>query len=178
MEEGLAYFSTSGFFWITATQALANSIVHCAPRIITDQLKTSDLVLDILEKYSVDSVFLHAPFIAALAKRLESRTSDLTKLRSIQTAGSPLSDTIRENILSKVPSAHLYKVYGISDLGSIITVSCSDNAFNSVGSLFFGVKAKVRPDIIFILGVRQSEFSFLHASLNHKGGGAGPIPLR
>lgn len=145
LDEGQIYYSTSGLNWCTAILSLGSSIIFRSPRIISCQPKTDDLILDILEKNGVQIVYITTVYIAMIAMRLESRSADLTKLRSIQTGGSPVSDTLRQNILSKVPSAQLHTVYGITDAGGVIalTNNTSNNQSNSVGSLFFGIQAKV-----------------------------------
>lgn len=104
-------------------------------------------------------MFISTPNIALLDKRLETRPADLSKLRSIQTGGTALSDMLRKKIMKKVPSAQLYQTYGISDFGSVITIGNENSAVNSVGSLFYGVKAKVRKDNFFFF------FKLLHHSV-------------
>lgn len=84
-----------------------------------------------------------ANMVAMMANRLKSQTVDLSKLRSIQTAGSRLSEKIHENILAKVLSAKVYIRYGLTDIGGMVTLTQGHNAKNSVGSLVGGVRAKV-----------------------------------
>lgn len=121
---------------------LANSLLFRSPRIITAQTLTIDFILDILEKYGVDTVFMAPPYIAMMIKRLESRPTDLSKLRAIQTGGSPLSSTVCEAVKIKIPNAQVYTVYGMTDVGGGIAFTQGCDAINSVGSLIGGVRAK------------------------------------
>lgn len=123
---------------------LANSIKFRSPRIITAQTLTIDIILDILEKYGVDTVFIAPPHIAMMIKRLESRPTDLSKLCSIQTGGSPLSSTVCEAVKQILPNVQVYTVYGMTDVGGGIALTQGCNAINSVGSLAGGIRAKVR----------------------------------
>lgn len=130
--------------WLTSIVGLANSIRFCSPRIISRQPQSEDLVLDILEKYGVESAFMSSRMLALIANRLESRTVDLSTLRSIQTAGSRLSEKVQLDILAKIPSAKVYIRYGLVDIGGIVTMTQGFNAKRSVGPLVAGVLAKVR----------------------------------
>lgn len=149
IDDGAISFNTSSLYWLTAIVGLANSIVCRSPRIITAQTLTIDLILDILEKYGVDTVFMSPPYIAMMIKRLESRPTDLTKLTSIQTGGSPLSSTVCEAVKIKLPNAQLYTVYGMTDLGGGIAFTQGCNAIDSLGSLVVGVSGKVHDEMIF-----------------------------
>lgn len=151
IDDGLITFNTSSLYWLTAIVGLANSIRFRSPRIITAQTLTIDLIMDILEKYGVDTVFMAPPHIAMMVKRLESRPSDLSKLRSIQTGGSPVSSTVCEAVNINIPNAQVYTVYGMTDVGGGISVTWGCNAINSVGSLVGGMRAKVHwNDILHI----------------------------
>lgn len=174
VDVGSASFPTPSPYWLTAIIALANSIRCCSPRIITSQVITADLILDILEKYRVDSVFTSADRVAMMANRLETRTVDLSNLRSIQTGGSRLTEKVHQNILEKIPSANVYIRYGMTDIGGLVTMTQGHNAKNSVGSLVAGVRAKVR--LNFIASI-YSNFIILLKVVNEKGDRMGPGEL-
>src|SRR5690606_24129588 len=73
---------------------------------------------------------------------------DLTSLRSVISAGSPLSPAIKERLLAAAPGLHLYEHYGATEAGFFTVLHPEDQLrkVRSCGVAFFGSGVRVLDD--------------------------------
>lgn len=119
------------------------SIFTRAIRIITGQLITVDLVLNVLQKYEVNVIGMLSFCATAMAKRMLTETYDLPKLRAIIAGGSTMSEDTRLILGSKLPNVEFRFSYAMSETCFHISCSVQKSKLNSVGYLVDGMSAKV-----------------------------------
>lgn len=122
---------------------IAASILFRSPRIFTAQPITTDLILDVLQKHDVNVCFMFPHTIAELTKRLLTESYDLTKLTTVISGSSSLSETTRNNLNKALPNVELGFKYGMTEVG-LISCANARTKKGSVGYLVAGMSARVR----------------------------------
>lgn len=122
---------------------IMQSIFHHSIRVIFAQLLTDHLMLDVLQKYAINSVFLRPFNILSLCKRMLTESYNLPNLKSIVTSGSALSEVTKTNFSKSLPNVKIRKVYGMTEIVRI-TRSNAMSKPKSLGYLMPGISAKVR----------------------------------
>lgn len=137
----LRYYAVSPHGGLS-TSEISAAILFRSPRIITAQALTIDLVLEVLKQHDVNVLFT-LPFNAAiLAKRMLAEGYDLTKLTTILSGGSSVSEVTRYNFSKTLPNVEIGHQYGMTEVG-IMSCSNATTKNDSVGYLVAGLSAKV-----------------------------------
>lgn len=142
-DDGLIRYYANAPAGTITTIEIASSILFRTPRIVTAQPLTIDNVLDVLQKYDIKTLFLFPFNIAALSQRLLTGGSyDLSKLRTIISAGSPLSNATRDILKKSLPNVEIGLKYGLTEVG-VISCTNANTKNGSVGYLMPGMTGKV-----------------------------------
>lgn len=120
-------------------------ICKSSPRIVTAQPMNGSLILEILEKYSVNCVFMGTVYISEILELFKTKTYDLSKLMVLKTTGSPLPSKTRETFKQYYPRVIILTAYGMTDIGGGITFTMGNSAKpKTVGQLIPGATMKVK----------------------------------
>lgn len=86
--------------------------------------------------------------LALMLDELDAAGGDLSSLRSVISAGSPLSPAIKQRLLAAVPSLQLYEHYGATEAGFFTVLHPEDQLrkVRSCGVAFFGSAVRVLGD--------------------------------
>lgn len=85
------------------------------------------------------------PFdVTMFAKQLLTDSYDLTKLTTIITGGSLLSENTNIILSNKLPNVEISVKYGMTEFSGVFAISSKNTKVGSVGYLVDGLSVKVR----------------------------------
>lgn len=147
-DNGVLRYSAIAPFGSLTSMEIATSIINCSPRIISAQQPLStDLVLDVLQKHDINTILMFPFSVAALAKRVLTENYDLTKLTTILSVGTSLSEATRNNLAKTLPTVEIRLKYGMPEIGDV-SYSNANSKHGSLGYLVAGMSAKVSGRVI------------------------------
>ncbi len=105
-------------------------------------------VIDTIDAERVTVLPAAPTMLALMLDELDARGGDLSSLRSVISAGSPLSPAIKERLLAAVPDVRLYEHYGATEAGFFTVLHPEDQLrkVRSCGVAFFGSGVRVLDD--------------------------------
>ncbi len=107
------------------------------------------LVLKLIETQRINSIMMVPTMCRMLLADSEFTSYDLQSLKSILYGGSPIDESLLQNLLTTLPSTELFQVYGQTECAPVTFLHPSDHLQNkdkkvlqSVGSVGHGIEVK------------------------------------
>ena len=143
MDQSLLYFSS--LVWASGVLSALKGVFDCLIRIITTEDRCCiETTFDIIEKYKPN--FIAAPpgrYLTDLAEHERIATTDMSCLKVIITAGSILTDTLKEKVKRYIPNVLVGNIYGLSEIGGSVSCNFILQRGNSAGHLLPNMRGKV-----------------------------------
>lgn len=133
-------FQTSNIFWFSGIYFLITGTLFKCIRIITRNSIEPQLVVEIINKYQVNAIFL-GPYV--IAKMLQ--ISDLKPMNSITDlviSGAPLTKELLESFKKFIPNGSVFNCYGCSE-ENYIAINDNPLKSESCGVPYYNFQIKV-----------------------------------
>lgn len=114
-------FCSFSCYWISQPLFAITSALYGHKLIITSEVVTPDLWMDVIDKYKVTLALTLPP--AALAMLKSPKLRKLESLKVLIFTGARFSDDLVKDLKSLVPNGKVYCSYGCTELGTITTSS-------------------------------------------------------
>lgn len=142
--DGLVTFTASSLYWASSLLGLFHAaIAKSSPRVITCQPINGVRILEIIEKYKINSSMMAPVYIAQISEELARKSYDLSNLLVLQTGGSALPEATRAAFTQFYPKVIIMAGYGMTDIGGVTFNIVTAKKPKAVGQLLNGVKVKV-----------------------------------
>jgi 4-coumarate--CoA ligase len=137
--------------WIVLLSSMLNGVT----RLITKEQYSPDLMLKLIEKYRITSIF-SAPYQMMLVTQSPKIVSyNLDSVKLVQVGGSFVSDGLKESLQKYLKNATVAVVYGATEIGGYISSTYCSDRNGSVGQLTDGIKIKILDEDRRLLGVNE-----------------------
>uniref|UniRef100_A0A182IUG1 AMP-dependent synthetase/ligase domain-containing protein n=1 Tax=Anopheles atroparvus TaxID=41427 RepID=A0A182IUG1_ANOAO len=136
-------FNFSSLFWATGMFAVLTSLLYSRPRVLTSSAFNPGLLLELIEKYRIETLFTPPSAITALLTHPRLPEADLSSVRSWQLGGSMVPEELLRQMKPYLPNAHMRSIYGSSEIGFITRVAVPVTVPTSVGSLGTNVECRL-----------------------------------
>ena len=150
-----SYFSFSSIFWSSGFQAVIGMALNGTTNIITTDYFDEEILLDIIEKYKVTTVFLATPMAARLLKYSRLKTADLSSIRFFFIGGSIVPELLKNQLNKFLPNGRTAVGYGLTEY-LFVAGEIKKQKNNSVGILTYNTKAKIIDEHGNSLGPNQN----------------------
>lgn len=154
LKYGGVYFSFSTLDWLTGTIALTTCLLHGVTRVITTQLFSPDLMVEIIKKHEVNGILSSPSHLAFVAQYEGIREGDLDSMREWMVGGSLVSSTFCEELNRHMRNGRVQIVYGTSEVGGLVSRTTS-RKYDSAGKLGQGIMLKIVDEEGCALGVNE-----------------------
>uniref|UniRef100_A0A8D8JBA1 Probable 4-coumarate--CoA ligase 3 n=1 Tax=Culex pipiens TaxID=7175 RepID=A0A8D8JBA1_CULPI len=114
-------FNFSPLYWISGLHSLGLSLIHGIPRVITRKPFSEDTFFDLFEKYPIDYFFTPPSHAHLLLQHPRFKTADFSRVRTWLVGGSPVPDTLRDTLETKLPNGKTVMILGTSEIGFVTT---------------------------------------------------------
>ncbi|XP_055594087.1 probable 4-coumarate--CoA ligase 1 [Uranotaenia lowii] len=139
--------SFSSLYWISGLGFLILATLTGATRVITRENFTSDLALELFEKYCVSLCFIQPEFLIHIFRNPRTASTDLSHLRMCPTGGALVTEDMRNCFRRFIPKAELMVCYGFSEAGrAMFHTKGNYHRGNSAGYLMSNCLAKIIDD--------------------------------
>ncbi|CAD7091537.1 unnamed protein product, partial [Hermetia illucens] len=142
----------SPMYWYSGVWTLIVSLMAGATRIITTEKVSSDVILRLIEEYKV-TFYLSPP--SQMAALLQDPNISVSRLQSIRTylcGGSKVLPILVQRMNTYLKNGSVYIMYGMTEVGSIITVNRGNEPLESVGLAIPNMQMKIVNDEGEIVG--------------------------
>lgn len=137
------FFNMSSLYWQSGSSGLINSLNAGCTRVITTQPFCAKNWFDIIAKYKCTTIFLSPAYIGLAVHSPLIQTADLATVKNFITGGSKLTEHIQTTMLKYLPNGQIQNVYGMSEMGGVITRCFNEEKIGSTGCLASDITAKL-----------------------------------
>lgn len=135
----------SSLYWVSGFFTLIYSLANASKRVITTKKFSPLLMVHLIEKYKVSTLFAPPSVIAALLQSPVLNIADLSSIKFLLIAGGSLPQHLRQSIQDHLLYGSIFMVYGMTEVAGIISsTSPFQPSSNSVGKIIPNLKIKVR----------------------------------
>uniref|UniRef100_A0A336K7L6 CSON003269 protein n=1 Tax=Culicoides sonorensis TaxID=179676 RepID=A0A336K7L6_CULSO len=154
----------SSLYWISGMMTLLYGTLTGMTRIITTNPFSADLLSDMIEKYKVTVIVAPPSQVSQLLEHDKVDSADFSTMRYILVGGSFVSDNLRKRVKKYSKNGEVVVGYGLTEVGSLGTLTFPVNKIGSVGTLRPRMMAKVVNETGTNLGYNESgEICFKYA---------------
>ncbi|EDW74649.1 uncharacterized protein Dwil_GK15796 [Drosophila willistoni] len=158
----MAIFSYSGLDWYSGLQQMLLGVGVGCTRIITNKERTTEDLLDIIEKYKVNMVGLGSSHVAELIASPLAKAERLTSLRVVFISGGWISDNALRKMEELAKLAFIFYGYGTTEIGAISASFSAAKFGNTVGKLIPGARGRIVSDEGMALGPKEIGEILIH----------------
>ncbi|KAL0280382.1 UNVERIFIED_CONTAM: hypothetical protein PYX00_001685 [Menopon gallinae] len=133
---------TSSFSWITGIYFLIMSCYFGSFRVITTSHQPK-IIFKAIEDYKLYSAMIPPAVIKCLLDSPEFNNFDKSILKEMYTGGSIMGKPTVERFLNVWPQVKLYQIYGLTEMGGMITMPASKHNPFSVGRIIYNTDVKI-----------------------------------
>lgn len=149
-------FNMISCYWASGLNALVYHVLHGQKRLITSKPYTPDLLIDLIEKYQLNSVFLVPPHLSILVESPRFQSADFSSIKQFVTGGLYVSENLRVMMQEKLPNGVLKVGYGMSEFGGILAETGNEfQKSSSVGVPSLNTEIKIQLDDGTTGGIRE-----------------------
>jgi acyl-coenzyme A synthetase/AMP-(fatty) acid ligase len=147
------YFTS--LYWISSVMCIMRCFFDGYTVITTTKKFSTDVCIDIFEKYRPSGTFLPCRYLADLLRNPRFKTADLSSLSMVFTGGSPLNEKLRSDFDEHLPNGKVGFGYGLSEVGGMVTSDLFGSKPGSCGLLGPNTRVKVVDDEGNKLGIGE-----------------------
>lgn len=139
-ELGEVLFNLSSLYWISGVAFLVIGTLYGHQRVITTQAFSPGMMIDIIERFQVTTLFTIPAMVALMLQ--SNNLSTMMSLRVIISGGAVLAKNLCEAMKQFIPNGIISNIYGVTE-GDIVADSFNEQRFGSVGKPSLNVDIKI-----------------------------------
>ncbi|XP_018338190.1 PREDICTED: uncharacterized protein LOC108746126 [Trachymyrmex septentrionalis] len=148
------WFST--IYWITGILMSFSGIIQNTKAIIYPEFD-EEMTCRLIQKYKIDTVFLSTNMMARLHQSGYIQKYPLPSLKTVVFGGAPIRSKVQKELRHLLPHVQILQCYGMTELGSFITIQLPNHKNGSCGAIVKNGQIKVvDPETGKVLNPNQS----------------------